>query len=183
MIHLPTLTVTEARRPTDWADAGDLLDDYFAWVVSVAGVGRIDDLQPEAAAERLDPSTVYDRPGAALMLARLDDDRPRPVGMLGVIPAGAGVGELKRFFVHPEGRGRGVGRALLAAVIDRARALGHVALRLETHPELMPAAVGLYWELGFRTVDSTRLGPVCGVEVMALELAPPPAPPSANVER
>lgn len=44
----------------------------------------------------------------------------------------SGVGEIKRMFVQPAWRGRGVAPRLLAALETEARKLGYVALRLET---------------------------------------------------
>jgi GNAT superfamily N-acetyltransferase len=40
--------------------------------------------------------------------------------------------EIKRMYVAPEGRGRGLGRALLAALEDLARDLGYGVARLDT---------------------------------------------------
>jgi GNAT superfamily N-acetyltransferase len=55
--------------------------------------------------------------------------------------------------VDPDARGRGVGAALVAWCIDRARADGATLLRLSTQPE-MTAAGRLYQRLGFvRTPD------------------------------
>jgi GNAT superfamily N-acetyltransferase len=44
----------------------------------------------------------------------------------------ATTGEIKRMYTAPTGRRRGVARALLARLEDEARALGYVALQLET---------------------------------------------------
>ena len=54
------------------------------------------------------------------------------VGCGGFTVLDDGAGELKRFFVEPGFRGRGVGRALLQAVEDAAAAEGVELLRLET---------------------------------------------------
>ena len=61
---------------------------------------------------------------------------------------GDGSAELKSMFVLPEARGRGIGRAILAAIEAALR--GQVAiLRLETGIR-QPAAIGLYESAGFR---------------------------------
>lgn len=60
-----------------------------------------------------------------------------------------GVGELKRMYVVPPARGRGVAKVLLAALEDDARSRGWTTLRLETGPR-QPEAVALYTGAGYR---------------------------------
>lgn len=62
-------------------------------------------------------------------------------------------GELKRMYVRPEARGRGVGGALLDAVESRARALGLATLKLETGTA-QPEALSLYRARGFVPCDA-----------------------------
>jgi GNAT superfamily N-acetyltransferase len=59
--------------------------------------------------------------------------------------------ELKRMFVLPDARGRGLGRALLLALEDEARALGYTAIVLETGVQ-QDAALGLYEAAGYRPI-------------------------------
>ena len=65
-----------------------------------------------------------------------------------VADAPAGVGELKRMYVVPSSRGRGLSRLLLAALVDAARDHRMRALVLETGVE-QPEALGLYTSSGF----------------------------------
>ena len=60
-------------------------------------------------------------------------------------------GELKRMFVIPEERGRGVGRHLLNALEAEARRLGITRLMLETGTRQL-AAIALYHHAGFVTI-------------------------------
>ena len=60
-----------------------------------------------------------------------------------------GFAYLRALGVDPATRGRGVGRALTIACIDRARADGAVGIALNTL-SFMPAATALYEGLGFR---------------------------------
>jgi putative acetyltransferase len=64
-----------------------------------------------------------------------------------------GYGELKRMYVPPRHRGRGVARALLAVLEAEARAAGATALMLETGIR-QPEALSLYEREGF-----VRCGP------------------------
>jgi putative acetyltransferase len=54
-----------------------------------------------------------------------------------------GVGEIKRMFVLPEFRGRGIARHMLSALESTARECGYSTLRLETGTR-QPEAIGLY---------------------------------------
>lgn len=58
------------------------------------------------------------------------------------------LGEIKRMYVRPEQRGKGIGRALVETIIAEARADGFTRLRLDTAP-FLPEAQRLYRSLGF----------------------------------
>ena len=60
-------------------------------------------------------------------------------------------GELKRLYVRPEARGRGLGRLVLDELERHARELGFAALVLETGDK-SEAALGLYRNAGFASV-------------------------------
>lgn len=75
----------------------------------------------------------------------------RAVGCGGVQALDADTAELKRMYVHPDFRGRGIARRLVAALEELARAAGHSVLRLETG-DYLPAAIGLYTSLGYRPI-------------------------------
>lgn len=69
-------------------------------------------------------------------------------GCVMVQPVDEGVTEVRRLYVRPALRRQGIGRALMQAAIDTARAAGHHTLRLETL-EAMSEALALYRRLGF----------------------------------
>jgi GNAT superfamily N-acetyltransferase len=58
------------------------------------------------------------------------------------------VAEIKRMYVRPSARSRGVAAALLAALEDAARALGYTSARLDTGPK-QPHALRLYRSAGY----------------------------------
>jgi GNAT superfamily N-acetyltransferase len=95
------------------------------------------------------------KPSAAdvsvVVLARDDDGAPLGCGALREL--GDGVAEVKRMYVVPAARGRGVSKAVLAALEDAARERGWTTLRLETGP-LQPEAVGLYTGAGYRPIGA-----------------------------
>ena len=69
----------------------------------------------------------------------------------GVKRLGDGLGEIKRMYVLPEARGRGLARRLLYALEDAARALGYTRARLDTGPA-QPGARRLYESAGFVSI-------------------------------
>jgi putative acetyltransferase len=71
-----------------------------------------------------------------------------PVGCI-ALKISAGAGEIKRLYVDPAGRGRGLGRLLVAALEQQARNEGLRVLRLETGVS-QPEALGLYRAAGYR---------------------------------
>jgi putative acetyltransferase len=91
-----------------------------------------------------DPAAVY----AALWIALADDDL---VGSVALRDLGDGALELKRMYLRPEVRGRGLGKRLLATALDHARATGAHVVRLDTS-ERMETARHLYEAHGFARV-------------------------------
>jgi len=84
-------------------------------------------------------------PGGAFLVALVDGE---PVATAGLRDHGGGDVELKRMYVRAAHRRRGYARLLLASVEERARALGHRRLVLETGL-MQPEAVALYRSAGY----------------------------------
>jgi GNAT superfamily N-acetyltransferase len=117
------------------------------WVVTraeaelVERYGRLDESELGLTAAMFEP------PGGIFLVARSDDTQ-RPVAGVGVRSVGPALGEVKRLWVDPGWRGQGLGRRLMSALEDAARALGLVALQLGTG-DRQPEAVGLYESSGW----------------------------------
>jgi putative acetyltransferase len=84
----------------------------------------------------------------AFVLAYLDDVA---VGCGAVRRLDEATAELKRMYVDPSVRGRGVGRALVEALEGEARRLGLTRVVLETGTRLAPA-IGLYESAGYARI-------------------------------
>lgn len=78
----------------------------------------------------------------------LRDDDGSAVGCGGIARFDDARGEVKRMYVVPEARGRGLGRRLLAELETQARALGYTSVVLETG-DRQEAALALYRRAGF----------------------------------
>jgi GNAT superfamily N-acetyltransferase len=86
-------------------------------------------------------------------------DAGQPVACGGVRLVGDDVGELKRMYVVPAARRRGIARALLDHLEREARKLGAMRLRLETGLH-QPEALALYANAGY--VDAEPFGHYAG---------------------
>lgn len=109
-------------------------------------------LDPDHAMLAMDPEDLA-APRGAVLVASLDDE---PVGCVALRPAPteeAATAELKRMYVAPEARGRGISRALLEALEDSARRLGYRRIILETGIR-QPEAMALYASAGYGPVPS-----------------------------
>src|SRR5437870_11182568 len=107
---------------------------------------------PELDPDLADPQAVY----VAVWVACSGND---VVGSVALREVGDDVLELKRMYLRPSQRGRGLGKRLLATALDRARQDGARVVRLDTS-ERMEAARHLYEAHGFRRVpgDAPRQG-------------------------
>jgi GNAT superfamily N-acetyltransferase len=68
--------------------------------------------------------------------------------------------EMKRLYLRPQFRGKGLGRALANRIIAEARHIGYSRLRLDTVESAMQDAVAMYLKLGFRKIDPYCANPM-----------------------
>ncbi len=87
-------------------------------------------------------------PHGTFLLATRDG---RAVGCGGLCRYDDTTAEIRRMYTVPDARGSGVARAILAALLERARELGYARVRLETGSG-QPEALGLYRSSGFEEI-------------------------------
>ena len=124
----------------DCADAVLLIDELESELS-----GRYPGDQPHGLTARdlVDPRFLF-------LVGRVDG---RPIGSAALRELSSEVGEVKRMFVTPAWRGRGVAARLLGALEQHARGRGYRALRLETGVR-QPEAMRVYERAGFAPIPS-----------------------------
>jgi len=109
----------------------------------------------------------YAPPDGRLLIAVY---RGQPAGCVALHKLEPEICEMKRLYLRPQLRGRGVGRAIAEAVIAEARAIGYRKMRLDTVEPVMPNAVAMYRRLGFVEIEPYRANPIAGALYMELRL-------------
>ena len=124
-------------------DAQQCLSAYFAELASRFPGG----FDPEiGAASDLEDFTP---PSGCMLLVRMEG---KPIGCGALRTIEPGVGEIKRMWVSPQARGLGVGRRLLEALEQSARARMLTRVRLDTNG-VLSEALRLYRTAGYREID------------------------------
>jgi putative acetyltransferase len=113
-----------------------------------AAVSGVADLPEPYRAEVLDPRAAF--AGHTVLVARTGG---AAAGCLVLTAPHEGRSEIKRLWVDPAGRGRGVASALVRAALARAAEAGTGTVRLSVWA-WRTTAIGLYRHLGFTVVGS-----------------------------
>ncbi|HEV2348241.1 MAG TPA: GNAT family N-acetyltransferase [Terriglobia bacterium] len=108
----------------------------------------------------------YAPPGGRLYLAF---EKGRPAGCIALRRLSDEDCEMKRFYVCPLFRGKGLGKRLATLVMGEAREIGYKRILLDTVPA-MKRAIRLYRALGFKPIPAYRRNPVPGASFMELVL-------------
>lgn len=142
-----------------WAVARRLVEAYAASLPVDLAFQSLDE-------ELAQLSVHYAAPTGAFVLAEHDGEW---IGCVGMRQFAESDCEMKRLYVSPTARGLGVGRALVAAIVERAREAGYQRMLLDTLPS-MPEARTLYRSLGFQPIPPYRFNPVAGTAYLQLVL-------------
>jgi len=156
----PRLTLRQAESPAQIAQARELFLEYA------------DSLGFSLCFQSFDRELAglpgdYAPPDGRLLIAEY---RGQLAGCVALHKLEPEICEMKRLYLRPQLRGRGVGRALAEAVIAEARAIGYRKMRLDTVEPAMPNAVAMYRRLGFVEIDPYRANPIAGALYMELGL-------------
>lgn len=158
---MANVVITRAESDADVAVVASLFRAYAASL-------DVDLAYQDFEAELAGLPGHYAAPRGLLLLAR--DIDGTPLGCVACRPLGEGICEMKRLFVAPAGRGRGLGRLLVRRLFVDARALGYREMRLDTLAS-MTAAQALYLAEGFEPTTPYYDTPVAGTVFLSRPLA------------
>lgn len=131
-------------RYLDWLEA-NIRQDFGQELTILLGASI-----PDYVTATLDKMCAARPPEGIFYVVRRDG---QPAGMGGVRRLADGACEMKRVFVPPEQRGRGLGATIVRRLIADAEAFGYSAMRLDSGP-FMTSAHRLYEAEGFRYRDA-----------------------------
>lgn len=149
----PGVTFRVARA--DDEPGATLLAEFLAELEDRYGPPPADGLGPTATPDELAP------PHGTFLVGRLGDEPVACGGckrLFGDAHPNGPTAEIKRMYVRPAGRGRGIARRLLAELEDAARRAGHRRVRLDTGPA-QPDARHVYRTSGYREIPDYNGNP------------------------
>jgi len=109
----------------------------------------------------------YAPPDGRLLLA---DYGGQLAGCVALHPLDAVICEMKRLYLRPQFRGKGLGRALADRIVAEARHIGYRRMRLDTVEPVMKDAVAMYRKIGFHEIAPYCDNPIAGALYMELIL-------------
>lgn len=131
----------------------DLNEEHLGWIVShlqkhygIDAMSIVHQTVREYAERSIDEIAAFVPPDGIFYLLK---EGGSAVGMGGLRKVREGVGEIKRMYVKPEHRGKGLGRALMQQLLDKGKEFGFSSILLETG-KFMTAAQHLYRSVGFK---------------------------------
>ncbi len=155
------LTILQAETAEHIATVREFLLEYAGWLeFNLCFQGFDEEL-------RTLPGK-YSPPQGRLLLAYWSGE-PAGIGALRPLDE-AGVCEMKRLYVRPEFRGKGIAREIAERLIEEACRIGYKAMRLDTVPGKMDSAIALYRDLGFQETKPYYGTPVESTLFMELQL-------------
>ena len=165
-------TSANTRIPSELDVRPLATSDPAAAALLSAYANELDERQVDRDCHRTETvASEYEDPHGRFLVVYEDGDA---VACGGIRSLGDGTAEVKRMYVAPSARGRGLGSQVLSRLEDEARALGYARLRLDTAAPLTEAQ-NLYRSAGFREIDDYN-GNGAASHWFEKELSAPAAP-------
>jgi len=157
---IPRLTIAPAKTPAQIAQVRELFLEYAS---SLGFSLCFQNFDEELAGLPGD----YAPPEGRLLLALYEGEL---AGCVALHKLDSEICEMKRLYLRPKFRGKGLGRVLAENIISEARQIGYKRMRLDTVQTVMKDAVAMYRRLGFKEIAPYRPNPMPGTLYMELEL-------------
>jgi GNAT superfamily N-acetyltransferase len=157
---VPSFVITQATSPTQIAQVRDLFLEYAQ---SLGFSLCFQSFDQELAGLPGD----YAPPDGRLLLAEFEGQL---AGCVALHKLDGNICEMKRLYLRPQFRAKGLGRALAETIIAEARVLGYQRMRLDTVEPVMRDAVAMYHRLGFKEIAPYCQNPIAGAMYMELQL-------------
>lgn len=109
----------------------------------------------------------YAPPSGRLLLAKFQGEL---AGCVALHKLEDDICEMKRLYLRPKFRGKGLGGVLVQTIFAAARQIGYRRMRLDTVGPVMKDAVAMYRKLGFREIEPYRPNPMAGTLYFELTL-------------
>jgi len=156
---------TQAESPTQIAQARELFLEYAQSLGFSLCFQNFDE-------ELANLPGSYSPPKGRLLLADHEGQLAGCVALheLDLDEPGSSTCEMKRLYLRPQFRGKGLGRTLADRIIAEARHIGYCRMRLDTVEPVMKDAVAMYRKLGFKEIAPYCPNPMPGVVYMELHL-------------
>ena len=154
------IEIIQAETPEQIEQARKLFREYEAWL-------GLDLCFQGFEAELAGLPGKYALPEGRLFLAFADE---KLAGCIALRKLEDGICEMKRLFVKEDFRGQKIGILLIEKLIEEAQKIGYKKMRLDTLPDKMAKAVGLYESHGFRRIQAYYDNPYGDTYFMEREL-------------
>jgi ribosomal protein S18 acetylase RimI-like enzyme len=155
MLHVRPATAA------DLAGVRALIEEYCRWI-------GLDAVSREIGPELDGLPGAYAPPDGVLLVGFIDDQLE---GLVAGRRFSDRTCEMKRLYVRPTGRGSGLARALVTALLAAVAEQGYQEVYLDTLPK-MGAAQRLYESLGFRDIPPYYDTPIPETRFMARNIGP-----------
>jgi GNAT superfamily N-acetyltransferase len=139
--------IRQAVTSQELAHISQLFRQYFTWLADEYGINMS---YQGVKTELASLPGYYAAPRGRLLLLYEGEEA---AGCGAFRPIDEKVCELKRMYVKPEFRGKGLGRAIAVRLLEEARKSGYKIARLDT-ATFLKEAQALYQSLGFQVVGS-----------------------------
>lgn len=157
---LKGFAITQAETPTQIAQARELFLEYAQ---SLGFSLCFQNFDKELATLPGD----YAPPEGRLLLAEWEG---QPAACVALHKLEPGICEMKRLYLRPQFRGKGLGRVLADRIISEAREIAYRRMRLDTVEPVMKDAVAMYRRIGFCEIAAYCPNPIAGALYMELQL-------------